>query len=218
MQATNSASFAEQLQDVVTEYSNLRILYDGNGAPYLKGVLDVHDDERNVVGHFLIEVHCSEGFPYRFPALLEVGGEIPNKDDWHKYENNRCCITVLPDEIIKCKHGISVSTFVEKHAIPYLANHIYKKLEGKYKNGEYAHGLPAWSQFYGELMKTENKEKWMDYADMAFGKKKESCGRNDTCVCGSGLKFKNCHLKVLDSLRDIGEKEVYGFLNQLYVR
>ena len=216
MQESSLRFFTDQLQDVIKEYSNLRILKDDSGVRYLRGVLDVHDDEHNIAGQFLVEVHCSEGFPNRFPAFFEVGGEIPNGADWHKYENDQCCITVLPDEIVKCKSGISISSFIESHAIPYLANQIYRKLKGNYKNGEYAHKVSdAMHQFYSELMKTGNKDHWKEYVDIAFGKRRAKQNRNDPCLCGSGLKYKKCHLKVFDTLRDIGEREVYSFLNLL---
>ncbi len=197
--------FEEQLHVAIRKYSNLKIVQDDQGLVILKGVLDIPNDNKEIVGHFLIEVHRSEKFPYRFPILYETGGAIPNEANWHKYKNGSCCITVWPDEILKCKSGISVSYFIEKYAIPYFANQIHRMQTDEYKNGEYAHGVNGISQYYENLMKTGDKKLWIQYFKNTFRNLSVSNGRNDICFCGSGQKYKNCHLEVFNTLRQIGE-------------
>lgn len=206
---TNShIRFEEQLPSVLRRYSNLKIIKDESGTSYLKGVLDVPNDNNEIVGHFFIEIHASERFPYQFPILFEIGGEIPLEPDWHRNKNGSCCITFWTDEIVKCKNGISVSSFVEQYAIPYLANHIHKRQTGEYKNGEYAHGLKAIGQYYQELMKTGDRMLWLQYYRNAFRNLSIHQERNDLCFCGSGIKYKKCHLKVFNTLKEIGEEQV----------
>lgn len=205
--------FNEQIQGAVRKYPNLKILQNNDGLSFLRGVLDIPNDRNEIVGHFLIEVHCSEKFPFRFPILFEIGGEIPDGADWHKYNNGSCCITVLANEIIICRNGIVVALFIEKYAIPHFANHIHKKLTGEYKNGEYAHGIKGICQFYESLMKTANKDLWIQYYKNTFQNLRVDSERNDICFCGSGDKYKHCHLRVFDSLRQIGEKQVLHDLN-----
>ncbi|MBK7970004.1 MAG: SEC-C domain-containing protein [Bacteroidetes bacterium] len=147
-------------------------------------------------------------FPYRFPALYESGGDIPNEADWHKYANGSCCITVLPDEILQCKTSISVTSFIKNNAVSYFANHIHRKLTGVYKNGEFAHGLKGLEQFYTTLLKTNDNSLWLQYFEMTFKGKKIECHRNDPCICGSLLKYKICHLKVFQALQSLGDKIV----------
>lgn len=207
--------FLNHLEQAVVQFPNLRILEEGGGNCYLRGVLDIPDDDGDVAGSFLIEIKRSKGFPFRFPYLFEVGGDIPNEADRHKYPDSSCCITVWTDEILKCKHGINVVEFIQNFAIPYFANQIYFKKEGKYKNGEYAHGVKGIEQFYSTLMKTSNKDRWVTYFKYAFRGQKIESGRNDICLCGGPLKFKNCHLRVLDTLRQIGEEQVLKDFNLL---
>lgn len=213
MELNSLVLFSNQLVDVVQKYPNLKILKDAEGVSYVQGILDIPNDINEIAGHFLIEVHCSEGFPNRFPILFETGGEIPIEADWHKYKDGSCCITVWPDEVLKCKNGISVLFFIEKYAIPYFANQIHKKQTGEYKNGEYAHGIKGISQFYETLLKTSDKELWIQYFKNVFRNLKVPIGRNDMCFCGSEEKYKNCHLDVFMTLRQIGEKRIVNDFN-----
>ncbi len=200
--------FKDQLIEVIRLYPNLEIKKDINELLYVKGILDIPNDAGETTGSFLIEVHHQLGFPFRFPKLYETGGVIPCDIDWHKYTDESCCITVLPDEILECKGGITVADFIERFAMSYLANHLYRVKEGEYLNGEYAHGAPGLTQFYEKLLLTTNKTTWIDYYKYTFQNKKIPCGRNDTCLCGSGKKFKHCHSDVFHKLRLIGEEQV----------
>ena len=213
MLQNNHILFNEQLRDAVKKYHNLKIIQSKDGVSFLRGILDIPNDNNEIVGHFLVEVCCSEKFPYRFPILFETGGEIPNEPDWHKYKDASCCITIWPYEILKCKNGICVSLFIEKHAVPYFANYLHKKQTGEYKNGEYAHGIKGTNQFYESLMKTANRDLWIQYFKNTFQNLKVGCERNDICFCGSGDKYKQCHLEVFNSLRQIGERQILNDFN-----
>ena len=200
--------FNNHLIDALNHYPNLRGVLDENGEPYIRGILDIPNDNREVVGHFLIEIKCSFRYPFRFPHLFEVGGEIPNVSDRHKYPNSKCCITVEADEIVQCKHGITLVRFISEFAIPYFANQIYYNLTGRYRNGEYSHGEHGIIQYYRSLMKTSDRNLWLTYIKYAFKAQKVPCGRNDICFCGGELKYKCCHLKVFETLVKIGESQV----------
>lgn len=194
--------YESQLLDACRVYRHLRIKVK-EGKRYLIGSIDVYNIDKIFVGSFLVEIHWTEGFPYRFPTLYEVGGDIPNDPDFHKYSDNSCCLTVEPDEIEKCGQGITILRFIDQNVLPYLANQIYRKTEGHYID-EYPHGSRGLIRYYTELMGTSESNKWTEYLEYAFGKKHLNIGRNDTCICGNGKKFKKCHYKVFERLRVIG--------------
>jgi hypothetical protein len=65
---------------------------------------------------------------------------------------------------------------------------------------------------YEDIMKTKDKVTWLRYIEYAFEINTLEIRRNDLCLCGSGIKFKNCHEKVFDNLRRIGRLNVLTHL------
>jgi len=204
--------FENEISEVLSIYPCFSRKVDDNGVSYLKGILDIPNDVGIIVGNFSVEIHSTEKFPYRFPKLFEVGNEIPCKADWHKYSDNSCCFTVEPDEILKCKNGISIIQFIDKIAIPYFANQIYRKLTGRYLN-EYSHGSEGLKEFYCDLFKSKDQNIWVRSLDGAFGNYK--IDRNSKCYCNSGLKHKKCHLIVEELIRSIGKEIICKNLKEI---
>lgn len=187
-----------------------------NDKKYLKGILDVPNDEGEVIGSFLIEIHCSSNYPYRFPILYETGGSIPNEGDWHKYNDGSCCITVQAAEILECRTGVTLLLFITKHVVGFLANYIYKKETNTYKNGEYGHHVMGPFQFYSHLMKTSDFKLWNKYFQHIFLRDTYRSERNVPCFCNSGLKYKNCHSKIFETLKDIGKDQILKDFKNIY--
>ena len=207
MKADNYEIYCDQLKDAIAKYPNLNIIEKGD-RQVLKGVLDIFNDDKILVGNYLMEIHFTSGFPFRFPRLFEKGNEIINHIDWHKFSDESCCITVLPDEILKCKSGITVLEFIEKYCFSFFANHIHRKLTERYLNGEYAHGPNGIAEFYVNLLKTEDTSIWIKYFNHVFKSGIFSIERNLDCFCGSKVKFKKCHKLIFDDMWSIGEYQI----------
>ena len=205
--------FREQLIDVCQSYPNLKIVKRDDNV-FLKGILDIPNSQGDLINSFLIEIHQTDLFPYRFPKLYEVGDLIPCDVDWHKYSDNSCCITVPPEEIILCKDGITVIQFITRHAIPYFANQCYRMITGSYK-AEYAHGKQGFLEFYADLMGTTDISKWYLYMEYAFENNRLKFERNISCFCGSGVKFKKCHDRIFDKMRVIGKDTLANHFRML---
>ena len=195
--------FCDQLNSVIKKFPNFKII-ELDGLKALKGILDIKNNENEVVGSFSVEIRYIMEFPYRFPILYEVGGDIPNIADRHKYADNSCCITVLPDEIMKCKNGISVHTFIVEYAIPYFANQVYYLQNGEYLNGEYSHGKDGYIEFYTKFFKTADVSKWRENVERVNSGRIIKMDRNKPCFCGSSKKYKNCHDKIYYDISRLG--------------
>lgn len=214
MDSNNYILFCSHLEETVKNFPNLSIK-ELEGKKYLKGILDVPNEEQIIVGSFLVEIHFTDLYPYRFPKLFEIGRIIPNLADWHRYSDKSCCITVEPDEILICKYGINITVFIKKYAVSYFANYIHKKVTGKYKNGEYAHGYSGLKQFYTELLKTSDYSLWNKYLQYSFNRLKIPLDRNELCFCKSGTKFKKCHLLIFHQLYQLGEQYILTDFNKI---
>jgi hypothetical protein len=196
--------FLNELSSVLTNYPDL-VVKKKDGKDFLKGILDILDERGTVVRSFSVEIHSTEKYPYRFPKVYEVAGEIPRSPDWHKYDDDSCCFTVEQEEILLCHSGISLIYFIHKVVIPYFANQLYRIKTGHYLN-EYPHGLKGVIVFYKDLFKSDDLSFWEKCYTSAFIKGKT--GRNDKCYCCSGQKFKNCHLPVENKLKILSEERV----------
>lgn len=202
-------TFQNELSKVESTFPDLSIRHI-NGKDILKGILDIHDENSAVAGSFSIEIHPTEEFPYRFPKLFEVGGDIPCSDDWHKYADNSCCITVQQDEIIKCHNRITLLNFIANEAIPYFANQLYRRRNGHYLN-EYPHGIDGVRLFYMELFKSNDPRFWLLCFEHAF--ENIHLSRNEKCYCNNGKKYKKCHMLVEEKLQIIGKQQVLYDIN-----
>lgn len=196
--------FTRQIETFIMEYPNFQKVTE-SGCSYLKGILDIPDDEGNIAGCFSIEIFPTKGFPYAFPKLYEVGGDIPCEADWHKYPDNSCCLTVSAKEKLICKNGISLLQFVSDIVIPYFANQLYRIQTGKYLQ-EYSHGEVGIWEFYKELFQSDDYSIWKRCLEGAFGK--ANFERNGKCYCNSGKKYKKCHLTIENEIRAIGKEQI----------
>lgn len=197
--------FENELPIVCKTYPSLCVK-GTDGHKYLKGILDINDGDGNYYGSFSIEIRCSERYPYRFPILYEVGGDIPCDVDWHKYQDCSLCLDVEQSEILRCRNGISLLDFIDGIAIPHLANQLHKKIHGEYVD-EYKHGVNGVREFYTKLLGTTDTSIWVKSAHSIFvGPPK---GRNEACYYGSGIKYKHCHLDADKKLSLIGFQKVY---------
>ena len=208
--------FEAQLDETCKRYPHLHIK-ETSDRKFLRGTLDVKDSEERVVQSFFVEIHYQQGFPFRFPKMFELGGYIPNRADWHKYPDESCCIPIEPIEIIACANGMSISRFIDEHVIPYLAHQVYRKEFGMYKN-EYAHGNDGLKQAYSDIMGTDDVFQWRTYAQIAFGYRKVCIKRKNVCPCGSGKKYKHCHMKIFENLKKIGEQRFLEHMKLLNIR
>ncbi|MBL7767499.1 MAG: SEC-C domain-containing protein [Flavipsychrobacter sp.] len=195
--------FVEQLAEAEESYPKLKPTLTEAGY-VLAGDLDVIDKTGKLWETYQIEIHYTDGFPYRFPLLYETGGKIPKIADWHVYEDTlTCCVKVLPAEIIRCLNGITITEYIREEALPYFFNQTHRRLEGFYVNGEYSHGLMGIYQFYEEALRTGKDVKKL-LRLMHFIATNERPGRTSICFCGSGKKFRNCHRDTFDELRQLG--------------
>ena len=115
---------------------------------------------------------------------------ISELSDLHFYPGggNMCCLGL---EGLDTEYEADISTFVRELVVPFFYRLAYVDrygLQVAQDNlwGEYSHGLLGHEEYMGKV------QGW-----------KRHTGRNKPCFCGSGRKFKRCHLdRVEDFLRE----------------
>ncbi len=206
--------FEAQIDQFIKLFPKFARGSSNDGTVIIQGELDIVDQTGKFWESFQIEIHPSDGFPYRFPSVFEIGGKIPRIADWHVYEDTQsCCLAVDPEERLLCKNGISLTSFVKDHVLPYFFNQTFRRIEGHYKNGEYSHGIKGVYEFYDEVLKTngnlrETVRLLLKIADA------EKPGRTHDCFCGAKKKFRKCHRAAYEKLLPLGKKILYAHANE----
>ena len=129
-----------------------------------------------------------------WPRVYEVGGghqaisKKHNVDaiDLHIYPDGSCCLGIR----FSPERFLTLERFIDELVIPFLYRLSYVDKNGlpaarKDLWGEYPHGDDGIRQYMIEML------------DMAS----RDLGRNELCPCGSGRKFKRCHLDDVEALK-----------------
>lgn len=197
--------FVSQLDAAIDKFPSLCRLLIAE-KEILKGVVAIVDSDGKHWEDYEIEIHCSENFPFEFPILFETSGKIPKIGDWHIYEDTfSCCVKVRPEEILRCKKGITVTEYIREEVLPYLYNQTHRRVEGYYVNGEYAHGIRGIYQFYSDTLKTDNDIR-STIQLMNFIAANDRPDRTSPCFCGNKIKFRHCHREAFDKLKLLGKE------------
>jgi hypothetical protein len=195
--------FDSEMAAVVEKYPKLSII-DANGIPILTGEIDLIDEFGDHRDTYSIEVHPVSTYPQRFPYVFETGGRLPRNVDWHVFESDgHCCIKVEPEEILICKRGITLLSFIEQQVIPYFFNQTFRRINGYFIN-ERSHGLLGVMEYYQQLFDEKNISTILRL--MHFILRGEEPNRVSLCFCGSGKKYRKCHKGPYKLLHEIGLK------------
>lgn len=207
-------AFEKQIDELIIAFPKLKRRNREDHVTIVRGELDIIDRNGKHWETYQVEIHPNYRFPYRFPLVLEIGGKIPRIGDWHVYEDTEsCCIAVEPEEILICKDGLSLSTFVRDHVVPYFFNQTFRKIEGYYKNGEYAHGHAGIYQFYDEALKTKGDIRETIRLMIAIVNVTEPA-RTHLCFCGSNQKYRRCHREAYQKIAGLGREIVLRHANE----
>lgn len=192
-----NSKFEEDIKLVPEIYKKLH-LNTANNENFLTGELDIIDYNGMHWDTYFVDIKASDSYPFAFPKLFETGNSFPHITDWHINADDTCCVDVTPNEILICHKGLNVTDFIRKFAIPYFANQTYRRIEGYYKNGEYAHGISGIIQFYKSKLKPKNSDDLIKMFNIFLNGHK--INRKDYCPFCKKTKFRNCHKIIFSEL------------------
>jgi hypothetical protein len=191
-------------------FPGLKVINSSGKLNLIEGSLDITDDEGNWWDSFKIRLFVMPGYPYSIPVMFENGGKLEKSADRHFHEDNSCCVAMEHTLLHRCSSGLTITDFLQEFAVPYFANQIYYNINGKYADKEYAHGFSGVRQFYEETLSVNNDATAIMLLDALVTSTLP--GRNSSCICGSGKKFKNCHSKAAIYLQITGMQRILGDL------
>ena len=180
---------------VITGELELRAAYDReNGKLRIGGDDATASMKSYLCDSFSIRIELDALDRNGWPAVYEVGdrhariAKVEQVDiiDLHFYPDGACCLGLQP----LADRRTALNEFIDERVVPFFYRLSYTEVHGLEAArrdlwGEYSHGAPGLREYLSDL------------ADIA----RRGLGRNDPCVCGSGRKYKRCHLGEVDRFR-----------------
>lgn len=146
-----------------------------------------------------IEIEIPDDYPQSPPYVKEAANKIPKHEDFHVNvsEGTLCLGAPLAVKTTFAKQR-NLLWFVEKQVVPFLFGISYKLKYGELPLAELSHGGKGLLEHYKELFAVNDDAIALEFLRMlALGNYDE----HGICPCGSGLKIKKCHRKVLKKAR-----------------
>lgn len=158
----------------------------------VKGTIPLTHSKQGEFDRYEVLIKFPVKYPKCFPRVIETSMKIPRIADRHVNSDNTLCLAVEPEEQSITKNGITFLFFIEKVLIPHLARETYRSAKGVYPEGEYSHGHEGIWEYFESSMNQKDRKKIVSELEEILNNPWP--GRNDLCSCGSGKKFKKCHM------------------------
>ena len=181
----------KNIDKALQEFPSLKRINE-NGFIRVKGSIPLIHPEKGEIDRYDVLIKFPQSFPRCFPKVIETSNKIPRTPDRHVNPDNTLCLAVDPEEKKLTKQGISFKYFLDKVLVPHLARETYRESKGVYPDGEYAHGYEGVWEYYESIL--EDNDRQSIIKELGLIANSNWPERNDECACGSGNKFKKCHL------------------------
>lgn len=206
------AKFNEEADFVNSMYPSLS-KFERDGKTFIAGYVILTDAGGNEIDRYAVEINPVADYPNRFPHVFETGGRIPVNIEWHVFETDgHCCLMNLADELLTCKAGITITSFIEHQVKPYFFNQLHRERHGYFIH-ERAHGLQGELEFFFDLFRTTDLTKL--YEMMRFVANRREPGRSEKCFCGAKEKYRRCHREAFRTMSMFSNCEIRYFFKRL---
>lgn len=158
-----------------------------------------------------IELTIPVDYPNSLPKVKEVDGKVKNTPDNHinVHDNNSFCLGSNIGCHLKFNEQPSLLGFFENLVIPFLYSYSCKREYNVMPYGELAHGPKGLIEDYKEKFSLKTvAQVFRTLYIIVFDKYKG----HHNCVCGSGLKLRNCHGDIIKEMK----QTKHNFKNDLY--
>lgn len=200
-----SALVHQQIAELTQKYSGLRC--EGNSShPSVSGNLSfsAQYNGRSIEDEYSVEIMVPKDYPQILPTAKVIDGKVPK--DFHTYPDNTLCLGSPIEMRMKFRKRETMLGFVEDLLIPFLYSCSYREKYGGMPYGELSHGMDGILESYKGLFRIDE-----DWAVMAFLKilADDNYRGHISCPCGSNVKLRNCHGKILRELKNYQSPDEY---------
>ena len=160
-----------------------------------------------------IRIVFPDSYPAQEPGAFDAGTTFPHEPDRHFYPNGRCCLWLPPESEWRPGDPDALLHFLDQVCLFFDRQFIYDALPDEsrvWPGGERGHGIEGYLEYISDSLGGD-KGLFASLAPVLASHRQ--IGRNDACPCGSGNKYKKCHLiRVEATRRSIGPEKLSRLL------
>jgi len=212
MVSVKNKYLVRDIESTFKYYPLLKIVQNDSSIRVV-GEIPLIDSSYGEFDRYSVSISFPNTYPKRFPKVIETSEKIPRIADRHINNDNSLCLAVLPEELKVAKNGITFKYFLDKILVPHLSRETYYSIKKEYPNGVYGHGTEGIWQYFEDILNIRPKSALIDELKKIVYSK--WVGRNENCICGSGVKFKKCHLKKWNEVIVVGRENLILIINEL---
>jgi SEC-C motif len=184
------ARLAQDRAVVAARYPDLTFRVDeGAEQVFVEGSLTLRG-ESGVPERIGVCAAFPPGYPGAEPEVFDVGDRFPHILDRHFFPDGKCCLWLPPTSRWNGADPEGLGAFLEEVAI-FFDKQLTCDVVGYFPGAQWGHGTAGYIEFVRELM-GGNEQLLTAFTPVFAGIL--TPGRNSPCPCGSGRKYKRCHL------------------------
>ena len=194
------------VSELQERYEGLSLLRTDPDTFIVKGKLAFNAQYNGVSieDEYEVEIIIPQDYPAIPPTVKEVGGKIPK--DFHHYPDDTLCLGA-PLEVKKKFHEQrSLLGFVENLLTHFLYGYNFKERYGEMPFGELPHGAEGILTYYRELFDVDNDHAVLGFLTILAD---DDYRGHIMCPCGSNIKLRNCHGKLILELKGFQKQRNY---------
>ena len=180
-------------------FPRLELLVYASGHTAVKGIFEVTDECA-----FSTDLQVPVGYPNKVPKLFCKPEEIPWELDRHVFPGSGvACLCVRSEYRKHWPPGSNLTDFLGSLVHPFFAGQLFYQVHGHWPTtGQRSHGRDGIIEAYTDfLLPLGRPTESQIESFMRLLARTKRPGGHEQCPCGSGLRLRHCHHKLLNSLR-----------------
>ena len=161
-----------------------------------------HVAECGVPTDIIVRIVFPDDYPNQEPQLYDAANQFPHSLDRHIGPNGLCCLWLDIESDWDKNNPLALREFLDQSALFFDRQIVFDALpQGKkheWPGGQRGHGVQGYIEFIRERL--SNDDKILSALAPIFAKQKHE-EPNMLCPCSSGKKYKNCHRREVNSIR-----------------
>lgn len=167
----------------------------------LEGMITIVEAECRIITPVQTRIDFHRDHPATEPIAYETGGRFQRGLERHLLSDGYCCLWLHPESRWDPEDPNALRVFLDELALFFDRQLIYD-VTLKWPGPAWGHGAKGYLEFAREQLSNDEVAVTLFLACL-----RRPLDRNAECPCGSGRKYKRCHLGCHDTLaRRIGPK------------